>query len=48
VDGKVSSILVGHDDETWDFGVSMPETVVDEIMAEIERESDVRFSDGPS
>jgi len=37
------SILVGHDQETWDFCVAMPATVIDDIMAEIERESDIRF-----
>jgi hypothetical protein len=36
-DGKVS-ILVGSDDECWDLGIWMPEQVIDEIMAEIERE----------
>lgn len=37
-DGKLS-ILVGADDETWDFGVTLPESVIDEVMAEIERET---------
>jgi hypothetical protein len=36
-DGKLS-ILVGTDDETWDFGVTLPESILDEVMAEIKRE----------
>jgi hypothetical protein len=41
----ILSILVGQDDETWDFGVSMPEGIIDDMIAEIQRESDIRFSD---
>ena len=32
------SILVGEDDETWDFGLWIPETEIDNIIAEIERQ----------
>jgi hypothetical protein len=34
-DGRVS-ILVGHDDETWDFGVSVPLATFEEILREVE------------
>jgi hypothetical protein len=37
-DGNLS-ILVGHDDECWDFGVWIPEGIIDEVIAEIERET---------
>lgn len=30
------SILVGSDDECWDFGVTIPEEEIDNIIAEIE------------
>jgi hypothetical protein len=33
------SILVGHDDESWDFGVTLPERIIDDVLAEIERET---------
>jgi hypothetical protein len=36
-DGNLS-ILIGHDDETWDFGVTVPEAVLDDIITEIGRE----------
>jgi hypothetical protein len=36
--GKLS-ILVGADDETWDFGLTLPESIIDEVIAEIERET---------
>ena len=35
-DGKLT-ILVGADDETWDFGLTLPETILDEVMVEIGR-----------
>jgi hypothetical protein len=37
-DGKLT-ILVGHDEESWDFAVSMPESVIDDMLAEIENEA---------
>jgi hypothetical protein len=33
-DGRVS-VLVGHDDQTWDFGVSFPIAVLHEVQREI-------------
>jgi len=32
-DGKSTFIAVGYDDETWDFGVTLPLAAFDEIMA---------------
>jgi hypothetical protein len=37
-DGNLS-ILVGHDDECWEFGVTLPEEIIDDVIAEIKRES---------
>jgi hypothetical protein len=34
VDNGEPAILVGHDDETWDFGVFVPQSVLDMIIAE--------------
>ena len=34
VDDGELAILVGHDDETWDFGVFVPQSVLDAIIAE--------------
>ena len=31
------SILVGHDDEIWDFGATVPIFVIDEIQAAFEK-----------
>jgi hypothetical protein len=36
-DDSTLSILVGHDDETWDFGVMLPLAVLDEILEEVAR-----------
>jgi len=33
------SILVGRDDECWEFGVTLPEEIIDDVIAEIKRES---------
>lgn len=30
------SVLVGNDDEVWDFGVFIPEYMIDEILNEIQ------------
>lgn len=32
------SILVGSDDECWDFGVLVPKSEIDNIIAEVERQ----------
>ncbi len=37
-DEGVLSILVGEDDEYWDFGVTLPVAVVDDILADIENQ----------
>jgi hypothetical protein len=34
-DGRVS-VLVGHDDQTWDFGVSFPMAALDEVLRAVE------------
>ena len=34
-EGGTVSILVGHDDQTWDIAVLMPPETVDEILREI-------------
>ena len=31
------SVLVGHDDQTWDFGVALPASTIGEILKRIER-----------
>ena len=33
------SILIGQDDESWDFGVTMPATIINDIIAEIKNYS---------
>ncbi|HTL30678.1 MAG TPA: hypothetical protein VL282_15710 [Tepidisphaeraceae bacterium] len=33
---KTVSILIGHDDQTWDFAVSLPRDSVDAIRREID------------
>ena len=37
-DGNLS-ILVGTDAESWDFGVKLPEAIIDEVIAETERQN---------
>jgi hypothetical protein len=37
------SILVGHDDETWDFGVELPIALFHEIVDALERYSGERL-----
>jgi hypothetical protein len=37
-DGDKVLVLVGHDDETWDFGVTLPLSTVSEMLSEIEAE----------
>jgi hypothetical protein len=31
-DGEVATILVGQDDETWDIAVSVPVTLVEDLV----------------
>jgi hypothetical protein len=40
-DGSLS-ILIGHDDETYDFGITVPEVVLNDILEEISRETQSR------
>jgi hypothetical protein len=35
-DGELVFIMVGHDDETWDFGVTIPQAVFVEVIAEMQ------------
>jgi len=35
--GNSISVLVGHDDQTWDFGVELPASTIGEILNGIER-----------
>jgi hypothetical protein len=37
-DGNLS-ILVGYDDECWDIAVTLPEGIIDDMIAEIAREN---------
>ncbi|WP_214318565.1 hypothetical protein [Nonomuraea sediminis] len=37
VNGEQAHILVGQDDETWDLGVTIPLSTVDEIVSEVEQ-----------
>jgi len=37
------SVCVGHDDETWDFGISFPENLLPDLISEIERARGTRF-----
>jgi hypothetical protein len=32
IDGNHASILIGHDDETWDVAITVPLAVVEEIV----------------
>ncbi|MFC0526876.1 hypothetical protein [Phytohabitans kaempferiae] len=34
-DGDTATIMVGHDDETWDIAMSLPVTAVDAIVAAV-------------
>jgi hypothetical protein len=31
-DGRSATVVVGHDDETWDLALTMPVEVVDEVV----------------
>jgi hypothetical protein len=37
-EGNHASLLVGHDDEAWDVAITVPLTVVDQIVGEALRE----------
>jgi hypothetical protein len=34
-DGESATLLIGHDDETWDMSLTVPAHVVDEIVAQV-------------
>ena len=36
---RVRNIAVGEDDETWDIGTTIPHTAFDELLVDLERES---------
>jgi len=38
-DGQTATIMVGHDEQTWDIAVMVPVTAVDTIVAEAAAES---------
>ncbi|HQU82249.1 MAG TPA: hypothetical protein PKY59_03950 [Pyrinomonadaceae bacterium] len=38
-ENDILSILIGDDDEIWDMGFLMPQTVIEDIISEIERET---------
>lgn len=35
-DGKTATILVGHDDETWDVAVTVPVEVIDDLVRQVD------------
>lgn len=45
-EGQTVSILIGHDDETWDFGVELPLPSFHELVDELERYSGERLRPG--
>lgn len=36
-DGKSATIMVGHDDETWDVAVSVPIELVDDLVRQVDQ-----------
>lgn len=38
-EGDIVTVLIGHDDETWDVAVSFPISVVDEILQLVSRDA---------
>ncbi len=37
-DGSEATLMIGHDEETWDVAVTFPLTVVEEIVRKVETE----------
>ena len=35
-DGRIATITVGHDDETWDMAVSLPVELVDDLVRQVQ------------
>lgn len=38
-EGDMVTLLIGHDDETWDVAVSFPISILDEILESIARDA---------
>ena len=36
-DGKTATIMVSHDDETWDVAVSVPVELVDDLVRQVDQ-----------
>jgi len=36
-DGKTATIMVGHDDETWDIAISVPVQLVDDLVRQVDQ-----------
>ncbi|MEV0291875.1 hypothetical protein AB0H36_47825 [Kribbella sp. NPDC050820] len=34
--GKAATIMIGHDDETWDLAISVPLGLVDDLVRQVE------------
>ena len=35
-DGAAATIMIGHDDETWDLAISVPLGLVDDVVRQVE------------
>lgn len=35
--GETATIMIGHDDETWDLAISVPLGIVDDLVRQVER-----------
>ena len=35
-DGEAATIMIGHDDETWDLAISVPLGLVDDLVRQVE------------
>lgn len=35
-DGETATIMIGHDDETWDLAISVPVGIVDDLVRQVE------------
>jgi hypothetical protein len=35
-DGEAATIMIGHDDETWDVAISVPLGIVDDLVRQVE------------
>jgi hypothetical protein len=39
IDGDTVTVMVGHDDETWDIAIQMPVDTVERIVAEVDAQN---------